>query len=445
MKKIFVLVLAFASGVTVSQAKGKNPNSTVWSHLRACRTPVAKPSQQGKTIYVITSFDVLAYNTVTKAYDSSMQHFYTYNSKDSVILDRIKDWSSSMGKFTNAEDITYTYDAAGYRRLKLGQVYYGTDIKNFSKDSSVYDAHGNYTYLEKKIWDIGDWKTEEITKRTYTYDNNGFLTSIAQQYADTSGNFQNDYKILVIRDNTGKILSEANYLSNGSGGWNLTDSIKGTFYNNQYDKPVSAILKTKDVTGSFNVAGRATAVYDANGNETSFYTETYDNFDNVWVPQERQTWKFHKNVQALYTDEVYDNSSWTLNSGQADSLTFDSNGNVSLDDQTVYQPSNSTWAKMYKIYYHYKTATGVSETTVTDNGVRMYPNPVTDNLHIAYTTTPAGSIFVSLYDMAGRLVYETQSTGAQNISLPLGNLNNGVYSLRIVNGQDISSRLIVKQ
>ena len=61
-------------------------------------------------------------------------------------------------------------------------------------------------------------------------------------------------------------------------------------------------------------------------------------------------------------------------------------------------------------------------------GVRIYPNPVKDYLHIGFENQT--HYVIRLYDMSGKLILERQTDG-RDIQLDLRNLHSGLYLLGI--------------
>lgn len=78
--------------------------------------------------------------------------------------------------------------------------------------------------------------------------------------------------------------------------------------------------------------------------------------------------------------------------------------------------------------------------TVAGSSVKVYPNPVTTTLFVE--ASAADRFYVELIDASGRRVYQECFVGAINI--PVGELKNGIYLLRIGKNDQYSSWSIVK-
>ncbi len=93
---------------------------------------------------------------------------------------------------------------------------------------------------------------------------------------------------------------------------------------------------------------------------------------------------------------------------------------------------------------------GVAENVNAVSDLNVFPNPVTDNLHLTYTLSKRSVVSVKLYDLEGRmaadLLNETLEAGEQsfNASLP-SSLGKGIYTLSLnVDGIPTVKKLMVK-
>ena len=77
------------------------------------------------------------------------------------------------------------------------------------------------------------------------------------------------------------------------------------------------------------------------------------------------------------------------------------------------------------------------------SGVKVYPNPFTDNTKVTFTV--AGNYSLLVFDITGKQVYSTSTNGA-DVVLDLNNLHNGVYILKIVdsNGASTTKKLMLQ-
>jgi hypothetical protein len=77
-----------------------------------------------------------------------------------------------------------------------------------------------------------------------------------------------------------------------------------------------------------------------------------------------------------------------------------------------------------------------------ENGITVYPNPVKNNLTIQQSGT--GRTEVAVTDVTGKVVYrKVFTTGTLQINSE--SWSNGVYMVRVVKNEEISSFKVVKQ
>ena len=69
--------------------------------------------------------------------------------------------------------------------------------------------------------------------------------------------------------------------------------------------------------------------------------------------------------------------------------------------------------------------------------INLYPNPVTNNLYIK---TLNENLYYSLYDLKGRKIYSTNEK-----IIPMENLSNGIYVLRITGDNYTSFKRVIKK
>jgi hypothetical protein len=84
----------------------------------------------------------------------------------------------------------------------------------------------------------------------------------------------------------------------------------------------------------------------------------------------------------------------------------------------------------------------LSLNTVSDHPVRIFPNPANTELTIDLASQEASTI--KIYNSNGVLVYTATSIGKELFSLNVGHLNSGIYSIEIVNSNQVfNDKLLV--
>ncbi len=101
------------------------------------------------------------------------------------------------------------------------------------------------------------------------------------------------------------------------------------------------------------------------------------------------------------------------------------------EDNTYYRLKQSETTGGEK----YSNTISVSLRSKYDNIYNIQPNPTTDNLNFEYYSKANNSINIELLGYAGNLVFKLNQPleeGKNNITLPMSELDNGVYILKVV-------------
>jgi len=90
---------------------------------------------------------------------------------------------------------------------------------------------------------------------------------------------------------------------------------------------------------------------------------------------------------------------------------------------------------------------GISE--VVQGGINLYPNPVANDVHIAFTAKQAGAVNIKVFDVSGQLVdiiNQDINTGLVDVSWSMSTLESGVYFIQAtLNNKDLGQFRVVKQ
>jgi hypothetical protein len=88
---------------------------------------------------------------------------------------------------------------------------------------------------------------------------------------------------------------------------------------------------------------------------------------------------------------------------------------------------------------------GINE-SIANNLIKLFPNPVTDNLTLEYNLTTTSNFKFALYDVLGNIVYQEEKPAAYgyyHYPIPTQNLAQGLYIARIqLNGQTIAKKVL---
>lgn len=95
---------------------------------------------------------------------------------------------------------------------------------------------------------------------------------------------------------------------------------------------------------------------------------------------------------------------------------------------------NNIWVQLNKVMACATTA--VADPVINENAIYVYPNPVTEQVHIA---VPEGVYHCSIGDITGRVLYEFSG----NTTLDMRSLANGIYWLRVAGAHTAAVQKIV--
>ncbi|EOZ95155.1 internalin, putative [Indibacter alkaliphilus LW1] len=82
---------------------------------------------------------------------------------------------------------------------------------------------------------------------------------------------------------------------------------------------------------------------------------------------------------------------------------------------------------------------------ITNNGLKIYPNPASTTAHIQVSLTEPSDVGISIFDSAGRIIYaeENQEESSFTRSISLDGVSSGVYHVVVkINQQYVQGRLI---
>ena len=90
--------------------------------------------------------------------------------------------------------------------------------------------------------------------------------------------------------------------------------------------------------------------------------------------------------------------------------------------------------ELAQVYYYTQTATGITNYTLNEQDIKIYPNPATDNLYLQLQLPAATSATISITDILGRPMnnpkFMNLPYGRQTISIPIQMLPTGIYLLK---------------
>ena len=91
-----------------------------------------------------------------------------------------------------------------------------------------------------------------------------------------------------------------------------------------------------------------------------------------------------------------------------------------------------------------ETTVGI-ENVLTENLVKIYPNPAKDYLQLDLTTINSKNALVRIFDVQGKLVYQTSLANPNIVEIITADFNNGLYFLQLEMDEGVITKKLVVQ
>ncbi len=275
---------------------------------------------------------------------------------------------------------------------------------DWNTGSSVWDTtyktyisyNGQQVLSDSTVrWDGSNWENDSKTAYTYTA---GINTPVALTYSEWDGsNWENEYRIEVTYT-AGAQLETILYLEDHGSGWENESKDTIGYTGNQ-----KIFLLSHEWNGTaWDLVSEEHRRLNASNLPDSIFMR--DNWSGAW-------------------DTVY---------GKAAYNSFDNP--VSL---TVYD--NEMNVDEVKLFYYEEFSTGLSgDIAAAQAPVTIYPNPVTDQLHIQAGHTSGERLSYTIINNLGQVMMQAthKSVTDQAIPVPVRHLAPGIYRIQVLNADN---------
>lgn len=342
---------------------------------------------------------------------------YAFFSQAIAKYDPLNDITSYKIAFTDS--VTYqnssylnNYNAAG--NIVKGYTFFMHAGMADSAYTQYYSYNSSNEVAEDSIYVYTGTGWRIIAKSYYTYDAGGNLITI-DTYADSTVPLREKLKYVNTYDATKRLLTvQASYFD----GTSLVPYVKDTF------------------------GYSGTLTYN-----TSWKEYQYDGINHYWAPYFYMT----KQLNTLSLPDTIYIKGWdsVLNNWVPQTMETASYDTFKLPIRLMsYQYGGTTYptlASTVTSYYYQRFNDNTSVTDIrTLHGVKVYPNPTSDNVNITIDQLQINTpIFILLYNTNGQLVRSLQTVWQQRaIQMPVADVNPGIYWLSI---QDADGTLMQRQ
>jgi len=354
----------------------------------------------------------LTQNKANNQWENEMRYRYSYNAQNNMTEELGQVWQS--GQWKDAIKTTYTYDVQNNVASSIFQFFQSGQWINISKGTFQYDLQNNITEELFQSWS-GQW----VNKDKYIYEYNAFndlKNSLFQYWEDAWIDASNEIYTYDAQNN----LSEILYQIYEDEEWN--NEALQTFYYNELNQCTSYVFQSW--AWDFNQwknEDKVSLTYDAQNNRTS---ETWQYWSSgQWRNSDRTTCEYDENNNAIFGyAQDWSNNTWVDRDGWLDVFYNNMQSRADVGGHRF----TATYIKPGEV--------GIKEHKLLDSSVKLYPNPVSNMLHIETDSSITPEI--NIYSIQGALLMNAKGNQIDVSSLP-----NGIYMAKI----DGVFRKIVKQ
>ncbi|MFH1118692.1 MAG: T9SS type A sorting domain-containing protein [Bacteroidota bacterium] len=347
----------------------------------------------------------------------------------------------------------FTYDGQDNLLSRLIKLYNSGSWENAELKTFTFDENNNNTILINQFWSEGSW--QNLNQRINTYDEAGNMLTSLYQTSDSTNAWYNDSHSVRTYNNHNLILTNV--------GQSWQDNVWENWYDYSYtyddSARVSMILRKSWYQDDWNIQSK------------DHYHYTNNNMDTIWSEElVSGGWQNDRIISKLYDEndmEIYSltrlftNNEWTNNI--QDSLGYDDRGNADYSYEEIW--NSPDWEPFYRYCCkfnennilteysffsyqydemwgdsaHYFLRAGMGTPIIQTAQIRVYPNPTAGMITISgidHLTT------IELYSISGQRI---AILPAENGTIDLSGLHNGIYLLRIIIGDKVVMKKIVKR
>lgn len=295
----------------------------------------------GKSYFV---FDAKGQLTKMEALSTSnrFQVFFTYDNDGKCVQSVAQIPNMYTVQWEDVQKAEFKSDAKGRTTEAIFSVYSSGKWQPVVKYEATYDAHDNctlYTIYEYQT-DLGTWKTTDIDKQEYTYNDKGLKTQYVYSYWDQDNGWTMSYKDKYEYDAQGRETLRMNYnWDKSKSGWVEWEKTE-TGYSDPSDGVVIVLKRTQRWNGtSWSTYSLKSYTY-TDGKQTKYVYSQMENSE--LVIKYTITTSYNSKGQVLLKETEY-----TSGSKSREEYMYDDFGNL------IAQLNSSNGETTYSIRYYF--------------------------------------------------------------------------------------------
>lgn len=389
--------------------------------------------------YVVSSRDETVPSSVTSSYgsnthnnfdtDSSIMYSYTPDAPEDAKNNTMAFAGRMFGgdftwTFNNAtDDTSYDVDPA----LKAKLTSYATSLVCVQGDQGpdpeiTLNATPNDAYVTL------NWLVNHYAATSYeVYRNTSSDIGSRTKIADIS-----DASILTYEDST--VSNDTEYFY-----WVVADATVESNVASATPSTNPTPTPSGGEEHNYTESGKTSSFYNINGNlSTSKGTVTYNSLTLT------QCLKIESSTRITFNATSTGTLTLVFNETQGgrikiDGVNYDiSNGIVIASlDAGSHEITKGDTANLYYMNFEYDTLSIQDNLSTT---LRLYPNPVTDNLYINATSNIEK---IEIYNIQGALIQKLKSNNIEQVNL--SHLKTGTYLIKVYSGAQVTDKILLKK
>lgn len=328
----------------------------------------------------------------------------TYDVNNNLIMNIKSSWDTTSNSWINV--FKYEYDNY-YYKIPLYKIYYewNNSLKTWAQKTKEEGYSGSTTTIYDYIFNETTQNWDYDIKTDYKFDSDTNI--IYQKTWKYDSYYFSPFELYEYTFNSKLKTSEAKYTFN-----NFGDKIAVTKYEIEYDEFKNFIFYQ-----SYKGSGSSSAWYNVSKEERIYNTENKLIFSakynwysslNKWIGTEKH--------QAIY-DET--------------------NKNILIDLNCIWDNATFDWVFNNKTYFYYQSNI-LSSINVANLNLKIFPNPVQNQLNIE----TKGISKVQIFNQIGQEILEKDFENSGEIDF--SNFKSGIYLVKFSNTEGVNIQKVIK-